>query len=56
MQFLGIALSVGKQFLNNKKHVSLVTEVQSVISKEVTKNPSNVELNVPESLKGSLKK
>jgi len=60
--FLNIMISVGKQFLNNNKHVKLNTNVDTTltgIKRGVNMNTEGeglIDLNIPEHLKTSQKK
>ena len=63
--FLNIMISVGKQFLNNNKHVKLNTNVDTILTgtkRGVNNQNMNTEgnglidLNIPEHLKTSQRK
>ena len=60
--FLNIMISVGKQFLNNNKHIKLNTNVDTILT-GIKRNSPNmntegdglIDLNIPEHLKTSQK-
>jgi len=58
---LNITISLGKQYLNNGKHVSFTDTIKEVIKKELQPNKEgavhteNIQLNIPENLKASIK-
>ena len=63
--FLSVIISVGKQFLNNNKHVKLNTNVDTILSgikrgviNQNTNTEGNglIDLNIPEHLKTSQRK
>ena len=49
---LNIAISLGKQYLNNGKHLSMADTIKE-IRKELLPN-KGIELNIPENLKASI--
>ena len=63
--FLNIMISVGKQFLNNNKHVKLNTNVDTILTgikrgvinqNMNTEGDGLIDLNIPEHLKTSQRK
>ena len=55
LNILGIAISVGKQLLNNKKHLSVVDTIASLLkSPQEALQTEAVQLDIPDHLKASI--
>jgi hypothetical protein len=55
LNILGIAISLGKQLLNNKKHINIVDSLNNMLkSPQEALQTEAIQLEIPEHLKGSV--